>query len=90
VDAGAARRPLGRVRSVDLSARPEGQTAGEIAERICADRATVQDQLEQLEQLGYVELRPAEDAEQRRAWLTIKGYDLLDRTETALIASPTR
>jgi hypothetical protein len=69
---------------------PEGQTAGEIAQRIHADRATVEDRLEQLQNLGYVELRLGEDSEDRRAWLTIKGFDLLDRTETALIASSSR
>lgn len=69
---------------------PEGLTAAEIAERIRADAAIVQDQLEQLEQLGYVELRLAEDDDEPRVWLTIKGFDLLDRTETALIASTAR
>lgn len=65
---------------------PEGMTAGELAKRIQSDPATVERQLEALEDLGYLELKRRDDSDAARAWLTIKGYDLLDETETALLS----
>jgi DNA-binding MarR family transcriptional regulator len=70
---------------------PDGATAAELAGRIRADPATVKRQLEDLADLGYVELEGPEDPEEPRAWLTAEGMDLLNVTENALLAPvPTR
>ena len=68
---------------------PDGKTASELAERIHADPATIGQQLEALEDLGYLELHNR-DGDTPRVWLTIKGYDLLEETEQALLSAPTR
>ena len=65
---------------------PQGMTAGELAERIAADPATVELQLEALEDLGYLELRSSAETPPR-AWLTITGYELLEETEAALLSA---
>jgi DNA-binding transcriptional ArsR family regulator len=66
---------------------PDGMTAAELAERVHRDPATVERQLEELEELDYLELEDREGFDGRRAWLTFKGYELLDATETALLAA---
>ena len=65
---------------------PEGMTVRELAERIHADAATIEHQLDQLEDFGYLELQQRDGSEAPRAWLTVKGCDLLEETETALIS----
>jgi DNA-binding transcriptional ArsR family regulator len=66
---------------------PDGLTAAELAERVHRDPATVERQLEELEDLDYLELEDREGFDGRRAWLTFRGYELLDATETALLGS---
>lgn len=67
---------------------PDGRTAAELAGRIHSDPATVQRQLEELADLGYVELDESESPHARRAWLTAEGVDLVNLTEDALLAVP--
>jgi DNA-binding MarR family transcriptional regulator len=62
---------------------PEGLTASELARRLGQDPAKVQRLLEQLEELDYLELEQR-DVGERRAWLTLRGYDLLVLAETSL------
>ena len=68
---------------------PEGMTAAELARRIHGDSVTVERLLEELDELGYLELEGGEDTVDRRAWLTVEGYDLVNVTEDALLATPT-
>ncbi len=65
---------------------PEGMTADELAERTHADVAIMQRQLETLEDLGYLELQHRK-GDPPRAWLTIKGVDLVYETEAAILAA---
>jgi hypothetical protein len=67
---------------------PEGATAAELAKRIRADEEVVRTRLEDLADLGYVELDARQHESEPRAWLTVAGMDLLDATETALLAAP--
>jgi DNA-binding transcriptional ArsR family regulator len=62
---------------------PDGITVSELAERIGADRASVTRRLEDLADLGYVELDS--DEREQRLWLTVEGIDLLNITEDALL-----
>jgi predicted transcriptional regulator len=64
-------------------------TAHELAERTQTDPTTIQQQLETLEDLGYLELQHR-SGEPPRAWLTIKGVDLVYETEAALLSSSAR
>jgi hypothetical protein len=47
--------------------------------------AAVEGLLDELEEGEYVELDEPETTEGRRAWLTLKGYALVDSTEDALL-----
>jgi hypothetical protein len=67
---------------------PEGATAAELAARISGGRDVVRERLEDLADLGYLELELREGESEPRAWLTVAGYDLQDLTETALLADP--
>jgi len=67
---------------------PDGLTAIELASRINSDTTTVERQLEDLADLGYVELDEAEGTDAPRAALTAEGYDLLRITEDVLLAAP--
>jgi hypothetical protein len=67
---------------------PEGATATELAQRGRADREVVRARLEDLAELGYLELDVREGENEPRGWLTVSGYDLLDLTEAALLADP--
>jgi hypothetical protein len=66
---------------------PDGLSAGELARRAGpgADMAAVEGLLDELEEGEYVELDEPETTEGRRAWLTLKGYALVDSTEDALL-----
>jgi DNA-binding transcriptional ArsR family regulator len=64
---------------------PDGATASELAERIGADRASVTRRLEDLADLGYVELDS--DQHEQPLWLTGEGIDLLNVTEDALLVA---
>ena len=66
---------------------PEGVTAAELANRIGRDPATVTRLLEELEELGYIESDGEGDIRERRAWVTIEGYDLVNMAEDELLAS---
>jgi hypothetical protein len=92
---------------------PDGATAAELAGRSHCDPASVERLLEELEELGYLDLEepgdgledPGDGLEEpghgleerqggddgarrvRRAWLTASGYDLVNVTENALLAS---
>jgi DNA-binding transcriptional ArsR family regulator len=65
---------------------PDGMSAGELAERISADPAAVERLLEELADLGYLELEEGNGRQEARAWLTFEGYDLLHETEAAVLA----
>ena len=70
---------------------PDGASAAELARRARSDPATVERLLEDLQELGYLDLeeregRAAELPPARRAWLTAEGYDLVSVTENALLA----
>jgi DNA-binding MarR family transcriptional regulator len=64
---------------------PDGITVSELAERIGTDRASVTRRVEDLADLGYVELDSGEH--EQRLWLTVEGLDLLNVTEDALLAA---
>ncbi len=66
---------------------PDGMNAAELAERCRADAGVVERMLEELADLDYLELDEREGFEGQRAWLTFKGYELVDNTENALIAA---
>jgi hypothetical protein len=71
---------------------PDGATALELAGRAHSDPATVEHLLEELQELGYLDLEEhepghAEAPRVRTAWLTASGYDLVTVTENALLAS---
>lgn len=65
---------------------PDGMNAGELAERIHADPVTVERLLQELEDLGYLDLEERDGFDGPRAWLTFEGYDLLNETESALLS----
>ncbi len=71
---------------------PDGVSAAALSGRAGAGGgAAVERLLDELEELGYVETEEgAGDAEGRRAWLTLKGYALVDVTEDALIGALAR
>jgi MarR family len=66
---------------------PDGMTPTELATRIHCDQATVERLLEELEELEYLELDEPPDPQDRRAWLTFRGHELVDATESALLAA---
>jgi DNA-binding IclR family transcriptional regulator len=66
---------------------PDGATARELADRLRSDPATVQRLLDDLQELGYVDLQERAPNAGRRAWLTAQGYDLVHVTEDALVQS---
>ncbi len=66
---------------------PDGATASELAARTHRDRATVERQLEDLAELGYVELDAGKEREETRVWLTAEGCELVNTTEDTLLAA---
>jgi hypothetical protein len=66
---------------------PDGMTAADLAARIHSSTSVVARQLEDLADLGYVELEGREGPDEARALLTTEGYDLLIITEEALLSS---
>jgi hypothetical protein len=66
---------------------PDGMSASELALRAGTEVAGVERLLEQLEEHEYLELEDRPGFEGRRAWLTFKGYEVVDLTETALLAA---
>jgi hypothetical protein len=66
---------------------PDGLTAAELAGRTHSDTATVQRLLDDLIELGYVELDDENGPDAPRAWLTAAGADLANLTEDALLAA---
>lgn len=67
---------------------PEGATAAELAERIHTDQPVIRARLEDLAELGYLELDLREGESDPRVWLTVSGYDLLELTADAVLANP--
>jgi MarR family len=63
---------------------PEGLTASQLASRLSRTPAEVQRLLERLEQLDYLELEQRDGPDERRAWLTLRGYDLLVLAESSI------
>jgi hypothetical protein len=69
---------------------PDGMTAADLAARLHSDASAVARQLEDLADLGYLELDGPEGLDEPRALLTAEGFDLLNITEEVLLAtSPT-
>jgi hypothetical protein len=66
---------------------PDGVTISELAKRTGCDVATVRSRLEDLIDLGYVELEPRDGDDESQAWLTVAGFDLARVTEDALLTS---
>jgi len=66
---------------------PEGVTAAQLASRINRDPASVERLLDELADLGYVEFDGKGALADRRAWLTIQGYDLVKATEDELLGA---
>ena len=66
---------------------PDGLTAAELAERVHADTAVVERLLDDLTELGYIELEEDNASGAPRAWLTPEGADLANLTEDALLAA---
>jgi len=65
---------------------PDGLSATELAERAHRERGGVVRLLEELEDLGYVELEARAGEAEPRAWLTVEGYSLQYETEDVLIS----
>jgi DNA-binding MarR family transcriptional regulator len=65
---------------------PDGMTPGELASRVQHDPLAVERLLEDLQELGYLDLEPAEDPGERRVWLTIEGHGLVELTADELLA----
>jgi predicted transcriptional regulator with HTH domain len=66
---------------------PDGATATELAARFRSDPVKVEGLLEDLQELGYVDLEEGTQRDGRRAWLTAEGYDVVNITEEALVSS---
>jgi hypothetical protein len=66
---------------------PDGVTAAELANRIHGDRSAVQRLLEDLAELGYIDLDDEKGVDEPRAWLTATGVDLVAMTEDTLLAT---
>jgi hypothetical protein len=66
---------------------PDGMSPTELAARAHSDTATVERLLEELEDLEYLEVDEPPDPRDRRVWLTFKGHELVDATESALLAA---
>jgi hypothetical protein len=66
---------------------PDGVTVSQLATRIESDEASVRRRLEDLAELGYVDLEPSADVDERQVWLTVAGLDLARLTEDALLGS---
>lgn len=64
---------------------PDGATCAELAERIHADEASVRERLDELADLGYVELDGEPGQSDARGWLTPEGISLMNVTEDALL-----
>lgn len=69
---------------------PDGMTAADLAARIHSDAEAVAQQLEDLADLGYVDLEEPDGPDAPRAALTAEGYDLLNITEDVLLATSPR
>jgi hypothetical protein len=63
---------------------PDGMTVAELAGHARIQPGRVEGLLDELEELGYIELEGDAGAGQRVS-LTIEGYDLVDATEAALL-----
>jgi hypothetical protein len=66
---------------------PDGADAVELAARVRSDPVKVEHLLEDLQELGYLDLEERTQRDGRRAWLTAAGYDVVNITEDALVAS---
>ncbi len=66
---------------------PDGMSAAELAARVHADSDLVDQLLEELEELEYLQLEDREGSGGPRVSLTFKGYELVDATETALLSA---
>jgi hypothetical protein len=64
---------------------PDGMTVAELARQACVAPARVEELLDELEELGYVQLEGTPGTESR-VGLTIEGYDLVDATAQALVS----
>jgi len=98
LDEGTVRRVLDRwakSRHKVVSARllpvlyppgPDGMTVAQLASRTSCDSPTVERLLAELEELGYVDL-DGYDGPDQSVCLTIEGYDLVNVTESVLLAA---
>jgi hypothetical protein len=66
---------------------PDGLTPSELAERIGSDAASVRRRLDDLADLGYLDIEEPGAVDEPRAWLTTEGIDLARVTEDVLLAS---
>jgi hypothetical protein len=66
---------------------PDGTTPADLASRIGRDPVAVERQLEELQELGYLDWEAEDDLGQGRVWLTIEGHQLLELTEDELLAA---
>jgi hypothetical protein len=69
---------------------PDGATPAELADRVHRDRDAVERLLEDLAELGYVDLAEEKGSDEPRAWLTAEGADLVNVTEGTLLAASSR
>ena len=60
--------------------------AGQLADNVHADPVTVGRLLDELEDLGYLDLEDREGPHGPRAWLTFEGYELVHEMESALLS----
>ena len=66
---------------------PDGATPAELAGRVHRDRDAVERLLEDLAELGYIDLAEEKGSDEPRAWLTAEGADLVNLTEDTLLSA---
>jgi hypothetical protein len=64
---------------------PDGRDAEELAARAHTEPGAMRQALEELAELGYLDLEGREGFEGQRAWLTFTGFELVEATESALV-----
>jgi hypothetical protein len=68
---------------------PDGCTPSELAKRIRSDPASVRRRLDELADLGYLDIDEAPSDAEPQVWLTAQGLDLANVTEETLLSALT-
>ena len=87
VGQGAPRGGVARAPAAALSAGPGRQDGRRAGRPAGSDPGTVERLLDELQELGYLDLEERAPRGGQRAWLTDEGYDLVNVTEDALLSA---